>query len=126
MYDHQLYSFLNSKLEDEVNIAGRDNLFYTRFLANVAEIQVLYNEIYGKHPGKDIAFEKLVDTIIYNYKRRPGVLIERDNAKLDEGHWFLTNKLAGMSLYVDRFCGSLTNLENRLNYFEELGVNFLA
>ena len=125
MYDHKLYSFLNSKLEEAVNIEGRDNLFYTRFLANASEIQALYNEIYGTHPGKDIAFEKLVDTIIYNYKRRPGVLIERDNAKLDKGNWFLTNKLAGMSLYVDRFCGSLSNLENKLDYFEELGVNLL-
>lgn len=125
MYDHKLYSFLNSKLEEAINIEGRDNLFYTRFLANASEIQALYNEIYGAHTSKDKAFEKLVDTIIYSYKRRPGVLIERDNAKLDEGHWFLTNKLAGMSLYVDRFCGLLTNLENRLDYFEELGVNLL-
>ena len=125
MYDHQLYSFLNTQLEDAVNISGKDNLFYTRFLANAAEIQVLYNEIYGNHPHKEAAFKKLAETIIYNYKRRPGVLIERDNTKMEEGHWFLTNNIAGMSLYVDRFCGSLQNLESKLDYFDELGVNFL-
>ena len=125
MYDHQLYSFLNTLLEDAVNISGKDNLFYTRFLANAAEIQALYNEIYGTHPYKEVAFKKLVETIIYNYKRRPGVLIERDNTKMEEGHWFLTNNIAGMSLYVDRFCGSLENLEFKLDYFDELGVNFL-
>ncbi len=30
-----------------------------------------------------------------------------------------------MSLYVDRFCGSLQNLESKLDYFSELGVNLL-
>ena len=30
-----------------------------------------------------------------------------------------------MSLYVDRFCGNLKNLESKLDYFEKLGVNFL-
>ena len=29
-----------------------------------------------------------------------------------------------MSLYVDRFCGHISNLQNRLDYFEKLGVNF--
>ncbi|MCY7422539.1 MAG: alpha-glucosidase C-terminal domain-containing protein [Chitinophagaceae bacterium] len=125
MYDHQLYSYLNIQLEDAVNISGKDNLFYTRFLANAAEIKALYNEIYGSHPLNETSFNRLVETIIKNYKKRPGVLIERDIAKLEEGHWFLNNNIAGMSLYVDRFCGSLTNLENKLDYFEESGVNLL-
>ncbi len=30
-----------------------------------------------------------------------------------------------MSLYVDRFCGSLANMEEKLDYFKKLGVNFL-
>ena len=30
-----------------------------------------------------------------------------------------------MSLYVDRFCGNLKNLSGKLDYFGELGVNFL-
>ena len=125
MYDHQLYSYLNNQLEDAINISGKDNLFYTRFLANAAEIQALYNEIYGSHPQNETAFTRLIETIIDNYKKRPGVLIERDIEKLEEGHWFLTNNIAGMSLYVDRFCGSLQNLEAKLDYFEELGINFL-
>ncbi len=50
---------------------------------------------------------------------------ERDGIKLEQGHWFLSNQLAGMSLYVDRFCGNITNLSSRLDYFERLGVNFL-
>jgi amylosucrase len=44
---------------------------------------------------------------------------------MDEGHWYLSNQLAGMSLYVDRFCGDISNLSSRLDYLEKLGVNFL-
>ena len=37
----------------------------------------------------------------------------------------MSNELAGMSLYVDRFCGSISNLEEKLIYFKELGINVL-
>src|SRR5574343_164484 len=48
-----------------------------------------------------------------------------DLEKEKQGHWFLSNKITGMSLYVDRFAGSLAALTGKLDYFEELGVNFL-
>jgi len=50
---------------------------------------------------------------------------EKDDEKEEQGNWFLSNKIAGMSLYVDRFCGNLENLSNKLSYFRKLGVNFL-
>jgi amylosucrase len=52
-------------------------------------------------------------------------LKEKDSSKEREGHWFLSNTLAGMSLYVDRFCGSIKNLEGKLDYLERLDINFL-
>ncbi|MEP6927732.1 MAG: amylosucrase, partial [Ginsengibacter sp.] len=41
------------------------------------------------------------------------------------GNWFLSNELAGMSLYVDRFCDNISSLEKKISYFKELGVNVL-
>src|SRR4029077_7834143 len=64
-------------------------------------------------------------TIIQAFKKRPESLKQRDKTKEDQGQWFLSNQLAGMSLYVDRFCGNIANLSSRLDYFERLGVNFL-
>src|SRR4029077_927884 len=64
-------------------------------------------------------------TIIQAFKKRPESLKQRDKTKEDQGQWFLSNQLAGMSLYVDRFCGNIQNLSSRLDYFENLGVNFL-
>ena len=123
MYDHELYKLINRKLETDPSV--RDNSFYTRFLANASHISVLYNTIYKDHPNGQDGFDLLLQTIIQGNKNRPAVLKERDGIKLEQGHWFLSNQLAGMSLYVDRFCGNITNLSSRLDYFERLGVNFL-
>ena len=52
-------------------------------------------------------------------------LKERDEQKAKQDHWFLSNEITGMSLYVDRFCGNLQKLGDKLDYFEKLGVNLL-
>ena len=123
MYDLKLYNGINSILKAETDIAGVDNLFYTRFLANASNILSLYNELYKDHPKGEQVFSQLIQTILKGYQNRPLVLKERDNKKSDS--WFLSNELAGMSLYVDRFCGKISNLASKLEYFEKLGVNFL-
>jgi amylosucrase len=70
-------------------------------------------------------FTDLIQTITSAYKKRSELLKLKDEEKEALNHWFLSNQLVGMSLYVDRFCGNLKNLETKLSYFKELGVNFL-
>ena len=101
------------------------NLFCSRFIANASFIRSLYNGIYGGHARADIFFDKLLATIITAFKARNLQLKQKDISKLQKGNWFLSNDLAGMSLYVDRFCGSISNLEEKLPYFKEPGVNLL-
>ena len=125
MYDHSLYKQINRLLRQETDTAGADNSFYIRFLANASGISSLYQELYADHPRGVAAFEQLLQTIVRGHKSRTGVLKDRDETKAEEGHWFLSNQLAGMSLYVDQFCGRIANLSQRLDYFEKLGINFL-
>ena len=125
MYNYTLYQHINSLLKSETDIAGTDNLFYSRFLANASNISSLYNSLYQNHPrGKEV-FDRLLRTIVKGYKGRRTALRERDNHKSEEDHWFLSNNLAGMSLYVDRFCGDIANLTTKLEYLKKLGINFL-
>jgi amylosucrase len=124
MYEPQLHHLVNNCLqENDISIAGEDNLFYTRFVANTSAIHFLYNELYQDHPDAD--FKALVSCITAAYKSRPSRLKDKDIAKEQEGNWFLSNEITGMSLYVDRFCGSLENLNDKLGYFKKLGVNLL-
>jgi amylosucrase len=126
MYNYGLHQQVNGAIREAgIDIGGEDNLFYTRFMANTTAIFDLYTQLYEHHPGMEIHFNQLIQTIIKGHRLRPGSLIERDKKKNGEYSWFLSNQLAGMSLYVDRFCGNLGSLQDKLDYFEKPGINLL-
>jgi amylosucrase len=126
MYNYGLHQQINESVrEADIDISGEDNLFYTRFMTNVAAIFDLYTQLYEHHPAMESNFNQLIQTIISSHKHRPEKLKERDDQKIGKYPWFLSNKLTGMSLYVDRLCDNIKSLQSRLDYFEKLGVNLL-
>lgn len=126
MYNYQLHQQISfSVLQHQLDVAGKDNLFYSRFIANAQEIALIYQGLYQHHPKGKEEFANLLETIASAYAKRTDALKQKDEEKEELGNWFLSNQLAGMSLYVDRFCGSLKNLPSKLDYFQELGVNYL-
>ncbi|MFT3682818.1 MAG: alpha-amylase family glycosyl hydrolase [Ferruginibacter sp.] len=126
VYNPKIHQLITNCLQQkEIDIAGKDNLFFTRFIANTSAIHFLYNELYGKHPSGTVVFKKLVETITNAYTKRAAALKQLDAEKEEKGNWFLSNEITGMSLYVDRFAGSISGLEKKLDYFKKLGVNFL-
>lgn len=126
MYNYSLHQQINNELQKRgIGAGGKDVLFYTRFIANATAIHALYSELYGNHPAAKKVFAQLLDTISTAYTNRPEILKQRDEEKEAKSHWFLSNDITGMSLYVDRFAGNLQNLANKLHYFKKLGVNLL-
>lgn len=126
MYQYDLHQKINVALQkSKIDFAGADNLFYTRFFANASAIHALYHELYAQHKQGDAMFDELIQTIITAYKKREETFIKKDETKLNDGFWFLSNQLAGMSLYVDRFCGNIKNLSDKLDYLQKLGINLL-
>ena len=126
MYNYGLHQHVNQSIQEAgLDISGADNLFYTRFIVNTSTIFGLYMQLYEHHPKAEQVFHELIQVIIKAHTERSKSLIERDNIKTKEEHWFLSNEINGMSLYVDRFCGDLRNLQNKLDYLDTLGVNFL-
>lgn len=126
MYNYGLHQQVNEAVQEAgIDISGKDNLFYTRFMANTANIFDLYMQLYEHHPEVERCFSQLVKLIIKADRERSTLHKERDAEKIKKEHWFLSNQLAGMSLYVDRFCGNLQTMQDKLDYFEKLGVNFL-
>ena len=91
------------------------------------EILKLYNQIYQSHPDYKEGYLDLLQIIENTFSSRPCHLKNRDFEKLKstEINWFLSNQISGMSLYVDRFCGTLPKLKSKLNYFKRLGINLL-
>ena len=126
MYNYSLHNRINQSCkQNELAIAGTDQLFYTRFIANTSAIRSLYMELYGHHPTCETAFDELIQTIINAYKERPVAQKQQDTIKEKKINWFLSNDISGMSLYVDRFCGGLKELPSKLDYFTKLGINLL-
>lgn len=126
MYNYGLNQQVNQSIQDSyIDIGGEDNLFYARFMANAVTIFDLYTQLYEHHPAIESNFNQVIQTIINSYKQRPEKLKDRDKNKIGGHSWFLSNQLAGMSLYVDRFCGDLKSLQTKLDYFEKLGINLL-
>ena len=126
MYDYSLHQNIKASLiKNKIGKDEEDHSFYTRFIANIATIKSLYDEVYQHHPQGVVLFDTLINSLTQGHKNRPSEFKKRDAQKAKKGAWFLSNELTGMSLYVDAFCGSLKNLPGKLDYFEKLGVNFL-
>ncbi|WP_297337662.1 alpha-amylase family glycosyl hydrolase [Algoriphagus sp.] len=109
----------------ELNARSGDRDFFLRVTEGIDSLQTLYFNLYGDHPDRANQFDQLLATVFQAYQQRADTLKDRDLEKLAQGNWFLSNKLAGMSLYVDRFCGKLSEMESKLPYLEDLGINFL-
>jgi len=120
---HQFGTDLLSKYK--IDSKKKDKDFSARFFAHIDSIEKLFDEVYAWHPRRNEAFEGLLSTLIQQYKKRSAVLLKKDDKKATLGHWYLSNEITGMSLYVDRFADNLQGLQKKLDYFKELGVNFL-
>ncbi|WP_373514643.1 amylosucrase [Persicitalea sp.] len=107
----------------KLDIAGADAKFYTDLALRMNDIQALYSELYAAHPGYEENFARLIEVLISAHQNRSATLKKRDDRKAED--WFLSNDLAGMSLYVDRFCGKLADLPGKLDYLRDLGVNLV-
>jgi amylosucrase len=114
----------NSKTK-AVSSSGKK--FRERLLAAGDDILMLYNRLYLDHPAYETSYRNLLQIVEKAFSERSKILKEKDVSKLtqQDGHWFLSNQICGMSLYVDRFCGNLSNLKNKLDYFKGLGINLL-
>lgn len=126
MYNFTLHQRITRICEQQgLLLTGDDLGFYTRLCANASAIESLYRSLYSNHLAADALFEQLLITLIRGHRQRNKDLRNRDTEKAAKGQWFLSNNICGMSLYVDRFCGKLNDLPERLPYLNSLGVNFL-
>ena len=102
-----------------------DQVFLQRVSSGMNILLELYLEIFGEHPQGPVFWNNLVGILANAHLKRADDLKRRDEEKALEDGWFLNNELAGMSLYVDRFCGKLGDLPDKLDYLSRLGINFL-
>ncbi len=118
---------ITDNLFSKEETAAFDKLYDERFQQGLGELSNLYNKVYASHRENKKGFEQILETIADAFNKRSDGLKKRDieKLKIEPEHWFLSNQIAGMSLYVDRFSNNLKGLGDKLDYFDKLGVNFL-
>ncbi len=127
MYEQLSHSLLNDILNRiKPEISEQDlRHFYTRLGANFYAIHSLFERLYGDRDDFVEHAQLLVETMAEQYIKRPAALRQLDLEREKDFNWFLSQKWVGMALYCKGFAGTLQGLEERLHYFQELGVNLI-
>ncbi|TKB26212.1 alpha-amylase [Desulfopila sp. IMCC35006] len=127
MYEQVSHTLLNDILNDiKPEISEQDlRHFYTRLGANFYGIHSLFHTLYGEREDFAEQAQQLVETMAQHYIKRPEKLRQLDLAREKDYNWFLSQQWIGMALYCKGFAGNLQGLQERLHYFQELGVNLV-
>ncbi len=127
MYEQISHTLLNDILNRiKPEISEQDlRHFYTRLGANFYGIHSLFQRLYGDREDFEEQAQRMVETMAQQYIKRPEKLRQLDLAREKDYNWFLSQKWVGMALYCKGFGGTLKGLQERLHYFQELGVNLV-
>jgi amylosucrase len=127
MYEQLSHSILNEILDQlKPEIKQQElNHFYTRLGANFYSLFSLFQKLYSRRKDFKEQLLKLVEVMARQYILRSPELKTNDLAREKDFNWFLNQKWVGMTLYADGFAEDLKDLQSKLDYFEELGVNLV-
>lgn len=81
-----------------------------------------YYGLYGKNEITDFRFGQLQDIIEKAKKERSPEQKKQDALGND---WYISEKMVGIMLYVDRFSRDLKGFEEKIDYLAELGVTYV-
>ena len=127
MYEQISHSILNEILDQLKPEIKEQELshFYTRLGANFYSLFSLFQKLYGNRKDFKLQLLKLVEVMARQYILRSPELKKTDLAREKEFNWFLSPKWVGMTLYADGFADNLKDLQSKIHYFEELGINLI-
>lgn len=86
--------------------------------------RLLY-QLYGHHYDFFYYLEDIALTAIDSWLDRPADLKDLDQRRENDPGWYLSERMAGGSLYVDLFSGDLRRLRESIPYLRDLGLTYL-
>lgn len=127
MYNPSAHLLLKKILPELKKQAGGKQVedFERRYVALFSDIYSRFQKLYGQHENAMDAFEQLSRNMLQGFLKRPEYLKKSDEEREQNPGWFRSQGITGMMLYVDRFNKDLNGLVDKVDYFEELGINFL-
>ncbi|MEY4323462.1 MAG: hypothetical protein RL410_1243 [Actinomycetota bacterium] len=85
--------------------------------------QDLISGIDGIYPASVV--NRVQQIIAKNFAERRDVLRDRDNERLLQPDWYQLPNMIGYAMYTDRFAGDLNGVAKKIDYLNELGINYL-
>ena len=86
------------------------------------DLESRYYELYGTNDITKYRWEQLLSIMEHAKKTRPSALKKADQ---DGNHWYQSEHMVGMMLYVDKFSNNLVEFEQRIDYLAELGITYV-
>ncbi len=86
------------------------------------DLREYYRELYGDNDITNYRYGQLEDIIAKAKKERPAALKQADKGG---SGWYISEKMVGIMLYVDKFSHDLYEFEKRIDYLAELGVTYV-
>ena len=127
MYEQVSHSLLNEIIENLPADIKQQGLhyFYIRLGANFYAIHSLFQRLYGQREDFREQLQKLVETLARSYIARAQSDRELDREREKNHNWFLDQKWVGMAMYTNGFGENLADIETKLPYLQDLGINFV-
>lgn len=89
---------------------------------SLEKLKIYYEDLYGTNGITSFRYGQLMDIVEKAKKERSEDLKKQD---IQGNSWYLSEKMVGMMLYIDKFSKDLTQLENKIDYFSELGITYI-
>lgn len=105
--------------------AEREQVIDARLRRHWPRLFRLLHELYGSHYDFFYYLENILLAAIDCWLNRPDDLYLLDLRRENDPEWYLSEKMVGLSLYVDLFCGDLARLRKRIPYLRALGITYL-
>jgi amylosucrase len=99
-----------------------EKLFDIRWLRSEHDLLSSFCRLYGDKPKLEARLKAL---LLKRWLERPEDLKDLDLVRDLNPGWFLSEKMVGYVIYVDRFAGSLRGVLDHINYLEDLGTTYV-
>lgn len=125
MKNNAIFSIIHAVCAKNKIKGAKHQDFIDRLIGNSKLLYFLLAQLYSKRDDFVSVFYQMLELIVKAYTERDEQFLKRDEQKQKEDTWFLSSKLVGMSLYVDRFAGDLNAMPEKLDYLQDLGVSLV-
>ena len=102
-----------------------DDIFALRLDRSAPDLWPMLQALYGHRPDYDSFCKALLKTMQKAWADRAPDLKRLDLKRDLEPDWFQRPDMAGYVFYIDRFAGTLPKVLERLDYLQELGINYV-